>query len=1154
MQLGVYSIPSNEYGNVEASHFDWSNVPLNYVVEEGERFVITAQGAIFNNGPDVSRPYKWDYLKEDNGGIWRKSIYNGFRDDYNRAIVPTIEAPNSNSVEVTILEITLRDSLGNEESRKVTITSSPVAARPSANASASNTNPALGEQVSLDVVNTTTTNRRVKWTQLSGPEAQIDNRYSSFPTITIPEMAPELRRPIYTEDWHLNERNLLPSNLVNPKGIDHLFDMSYAGCYQMDAVDGQGQQTRGDIKAFGIDPVGRKMLFGGTTNFDPICEYQIPASFYTGDDYTQAPNISVTQDYLDIRNLFTEGEVIPNDHRVDGVLWHDNKWLVTTEDWYDGSGTRVDNLQVFTDSSIADGNHTGYWRVEGAAKVAGYMSKLPTDIATELGEEYMIGWASNWSIIGRYSVGPSFQTFNPDDVLTQDITVNRDISTTPYMQFSLQEPLELDDNVLRWEDQVGYVWNILSDCYYTFIVPNTRYLLCLGNNGGMEEGIGYKCLSEDTSASPAAGFLEIGGDKRNYYWVFDLDEILAAQNLYDPKPISYGNFPVPFCVDDTCHIGAVTFDDVNDQLHINLSNAGGDNGRSLTVVYNVTAKANVNDVPVITDDIVFEAQITDDNSFISKDTVTLSVDTSTVNIPPVANAGPNQVDIAIGETVLLDGSASTDSDGTIVSYLWEYLGQESVTLNNANSVIANFVMPPISEVFTFRLTVTDDVGGTSSDIVSISPVPFAIPVADAGPDQSGIEAGERVTLDGTSSTDSDGTIVNYFWLQTSGTAVGIFNNTSSIAQFDAPSLASPETLTFRLTVTDDVGYTDTDEVSIGVLLDNSAPVANAGPDQTDVPSGSFVTLDGTSSSDVDGNISTYLWEQLSGTPVTILNATSAQTGFTSPALVADETLVFRLTVTDSEGEQDSDTINIGVLGNDNISSTINVDYPKMLSVISTQIDIPDTPPVVIPPTLPPSSMQELKNIGSGFNRSLINDNFKVIEDELNNRVLKRNRAGESQNVMDQPLDMNSNRLLNLPPPQSMLEPARIQDIEELAGGVVNIDVTNIDNSTKVPVLNVQNLSESYLITEEDNNRLFRCINSGPIEIVVPYGLPSGIIVYFLQDSEHLITFRGATALESGEDADYDLLSPLGYHPYTRNSVVCVTTITSGTGSLAGDLA
>jgi len=92
-----------------------------------------------------------------------------------------------------------------------------------------------------------------------------------------------------------------------------------------------------------------------------------------------------------------------------------------------------------------------------------------------------------------------------------------------------------------------------------------------------------------------------------------------------------------------------------------------------------------------------------------------------VNYPPVANAGANQ-SVASGATVTLDGTASSDADGTIATYLWEQTSGTTVTLTDAGTATASFVVPDVTETTSwgFSLTVTDDEGATDTDETEVS--------------------------------------------------------------------------------------------------------------------------------------------------------------------------------------------------------------------------------------------------------------------------------------------------------------------------------------------------------------------------------------------------------------------------------------------------
>ena len=124
------------------------------------------------------------------------------------------------------------------------------------------------------------------------------------------------------------------------------------------------------------------------------------------------------------------------------------------------------------------------------------------------------------------------------------------------------------------------------------------------------------------------------------------------------------------------------------------------------------------------------------------------------------------------------------------------------------------------------------------------------------------------------------------------------------------------TYTFRLTVTDNNGATDIDDMIVTVnaaLVVNQAPISNAGLSQVATLSSNEATLNGTLSRDPDGTIKSYKWEQISGPAnSTIASVTLASTkvgGF------REGDYVFQLTVTDNMNAIAKDTVTIAIVNN-----------------------------------------------------------------------------------------------------------------------------------------------------------------------------------------------------------------------------------------------
>jgi outer membrane autotransporter protein len=285
------------------------------------------------------------------------------------------------------------------------------------------------------------------------------------------------------------------------------------------------------------------------------------------------------------------------------------------------------------------------------------------------------------------------------------------------------------------------------------------------------------------------------------------------------------------------------------------------------------------------------------------------------NTPPVANAGAdravNDTNGQPSETVVLDGSASSDVDpDNVLTYQW--FEDDSPLGSPSTSPTLTVTLGPGSH--TLSLNINDDSSDVStsfdSDDVVITvngPVP---PVANAGPDQtledSDGEDGEQVNLDGSASTDADGTIVAYQWIHQIDPDTINTLGTGQRLTVRLPDGAND----VRLRVTDNAGNSTVDSVVITV---NSAaiPTANAGPDRTvadsDGEPGESVILDGSGSTDPDDAIASFQWFlDQNGDPTPLGNGPSLT------ARLPDGPNTVTLIVTDNAQNTSIDTVVITV--------------------------------------------------------------------------------------------------------------------------------------------------------------------------------------------------------------------------------------------------
>ena len=261
----------------------------------------------------------------------------------------------------------------------------------------------------------------------------------------------------------------------------------------------------------------------------------------------------------------------------------------------------------------------------------------------------------------------------------------------------------------------------------------------------------------------------------------------------------------------------------------------------------------------------------------------------------------------------------------------------AATLTNANTptlTVSNLV----AGQYAFGLTVTDNNGDTNTDvaIVTVSDVGTNIsPVSDAGADKIVKLPQTTTNLDG-SGTDADGQVTTYVWSQVSGATATI--SSPSTPSTSLANLALGD-YSFRLTVTDNLGATDFNDVVVRVVAstNNLPPVVDVGPDIAIFAPQTTLTINASASD--DGSIVAYQWVKLSGPTATLVNPTQLNLSLQNLVL---GTYSFQLTVTDNGGASVFDIVTVQVLPSSFQPPVVSAGPDQQLTLPTNQITLTGT--------------------------------------------------------------------------------------------------------------------------------------------------------------------------------------------------------------------
>jgi len=262
---------------------------------------------------------------------------------------------------------------------------------------------------------------------------------------------------------------------------------------------------------------------------------------------------------------------------------------------------------------------------------------------------------------------------------------------------------------------------------------------------------------------------------------------------------------------------------------------------------------------------------------------------------------------SITATIPLDGRASTDPDGDVISFQWSILS--GPVGHNADitspSAAQTSLAADLPGDYVIQLIVNDGLVDSNPQTSSIT-LTNTTPIANAGADRAvdlTPNSPGSAQLNGSNSSDADGHALHFSW-QILDAPIG------STAMLSSASDAMPilqnidvsGTYTVALTVSD--GFTASVQDTVIITTNNVAPVAHAGADIGGKLVGDHVTLNGTQSSDFDGDTLTYAWaftQQIPANSTASLN----QSNTSMPNFIIDQKGSYEVELTVTDGDLSS---------------------------------------------------------------------------------------------------------------------------------------------------------------------------------------------------------------------------------------------------------
>ncbi|USZ69232.1 PKD domain-containing protein [Halorussus salilacus] len=217
------------------------------------------------------------------------------------------------------------------------------------------------------------------------------------------------------------------------------------------------------------------------------------------------------------------------------------------------------------------------------------------------------------------------------------------------------------------------------------------------------------------------------------------------------------------------------------------------------------------------------------------------------NQPPSADIQCTDSEVEVGEDITCAADRSTDDDGTITSYEWDFGGRASESGEVASHSFSE------SGDYTVEVTVTDDEGATDTAWMTIHVEDVEEPPsADISCTPTEATTDDTVECSAADSTDPDGTLDSFEW--------DFGDGHSDDGEWTAHRFDDPGSYTVELEVTDDDGLSDTATETVDIEEVNEPPSADISCTPTEATTDDTVECSAADSTDPDGTLDSFEWD------------------------------------------------------------------------------------------------------------------------------------------------------------------------------------------------------------------------------------------------------------------------------------------------------